>query len=96
MSTPNHGGVHAPPPPASMCEGKAAFRSYRYARRRMHQPWQNFDAGMTAYLCAYCHQWHVGHTDEVESNKPKHKGKQQLPARETTVPRRLDERDTSD
>jgi hypothetical protein len=52
-----------------MCEGKAAFRSERFARLRMRQHWQDFDEGMVPYLCAYCHAWHIGHNDEVDSKR---------------------------
>lgn len=57
----------------TMCDGKAKFRSEKYARGRMRQYWQDFEEGMVPYLCAYCHTWHIGHTDEIRGRRIKKK-----------------------
>jgi hypothetical protein len=62
------------PPKSIMCDGKASFRSEKFARGRMRQYWQDFDAGMVPYQCAYCHKWHIGHIDEVRPKQRRMKG----------------------
>lgn len=52
-----------------VCETKVKFKSLDYAKRRMHQPWQDFEEGERVYKCPVCHFWHIGQVDMLLKQK---------------------------